>query len=366
MRLRSAFFTAVVVVASISAVGVEAKNEEFFKNLGNSVERPAKRIAKQLRGRVCVMDFSETTNGMQTSEFGQKAALFLSDGLVKRSGKRFSVIDRQEILKVLSDPLLPITDDQSVVKHLQKQAAMDVLVTGRYSVLDKTISMSMRAVDLKTGAVIAAEQATVQVTEDAARMAARTFKYGKEPEGDPAESLKGSALQIDAGIFYEGGDGKLYPVREGMVLGSQDNYALYLKPKTPCHVYIYQVDASQKAVRIFPNKMFSSESNPLATKELWIPGGNQYIYLDQNRGREEIYIFATRNPSPVLAGLTELPAGGVNEVIQTMGIGGLRGAYTVQTITGNESNTVRQVSEHLTRRLAGKSDFFYKLSFLHQ
>lgn len=353
----------------ISAVclpfAASAKNDDFFKDLGKSIERPSKRISRQLKGRVCVMDFSETSDSQQTSEFGQKAALFLFEALVRRAGSNYSVIDRREILKVLHDPLLPISDDQGVIRNLQTQAGMDILVTGTYSQLDGKISMSVRALDVKSGKVVAAEQASVRLTKDAARMVARTFRYGKEPPEDPMGPLTEAMLQLDAGVFYEGGDGRLYPVREGMVLGSKDNYAVYLKPKKPCYVYVYQVDGSQKAVRIFPNPRFSSESNPLSTKEIWVPGGNQYLFLDDNRGREEIYVFATSKPSSVLAGLTDLPAGGVNEVIHTMGIGGVRGAYTVQNITGNETNAARHVSEHLTRKLASHSDFFYKLSFLH-
>src|SRR5881392_825832 len=95
-------------------------------------------------------------------------------------------------------------------------------------------------------------------------MAHRFAQFEAPDEPEPAAPAGTEPLVVDAGIFFQGGDDKLYPIREGMVLTSNDNYVIYVKPETVCHLYIYQVDATGTVFKLFPNTDFSPTINPLA------------------------------------------------------------------------------------------------------
>jgi hypothetical protein len=221
----------------------------------------------------------------------------------------------------------------------------------------------VKAIDVRTMTVLAAATERLPRDETIGRMIARKMEVGKSPPPeDPPKSGEVSPLELDVGLFYEGGDGRLYPVREGMVLNSKDNYALYLKPSQASYVYAYQVDSSQKAFKIFPNQDYSKALNPLKASELWVPEGGEFLYLDENPGREELYVFATRAPAPALEGLAQVKLSDLQATIRTMGIGGRRGSPVVAKVRDTRGDPM----ELITRKLYAQGDFFWRTAFIHQ
>jgi TolB-like protein len=366
----------------LTASPTQAKDNAGINSLNKSLKAPAAAILTKLKGKVCVMDFSDLSQSGYTSEFGQKVSDLLSNVLVNRNAGGYTVMERRELVKILHDSILMVGDDGKAIEDLQKQGGMDVLVSGTYSVAGPEVSIDVKAVDAHSGGVLASATTRIKTTEGLKSMLSHRFKeFGPEPSETPPQAQSPSAttppasqasegshgdvdvLELETGVFYEGGDGKLYPLREGMVLNSKDNYAVYFRPKTPCYVYVYQVDSAQKAFSLFPNKDFVPAGNPTTGgKEVWIPSGKDYLYLDENVGREEIYIFATRRPTPSLEGLHEARLSEIQQAIKTMGVAGKRGSETVNHIRGTQGDAL----ELVTRKLAAQGDFFYKLSFIHQ
>jgi hypothetical protein len=298
----------------------------------------------------------------------------ISARLVERAKGRYSVVDRRELIKIARDSVLIYGDDDAFFKRVHEQAGADVIVSGSYSAAGTEASIDVKAVDAKTLAVIAAATASVARTQGLDRMLARRMLGGKaadagaESTASTPETLNSSSrgvadpLELDAGLFYEGGDGRLYPLRDGMVLNSKDNYALYVKPDKPCYVYAYQVDSSQKAFKIFPNPKFAKVSNPLPAIENWIPEGGDFLFLDENPGREEIYVFATRTPTAALEDLKTIQLSDIKTAIKTMGLAGRRGSQTLSKVRDTAGNPL----ELITRRLSTNGDFFWKTTFIHQ
>ena len=148
-----------------------------------------------------------------------------------------------------------------------------------------------------------------------------------------------------------------------MVLTSKDNYAVYVKPKSECYLYIYQVDAYQKAYRVFPNKEYTKENNPVKpAQEYWLPDNKEFLFLDENPGIERIYIFATHLPAPDLENIREGKFADVQNSIRTMGIGGKRGLDVVRKVNGARGNAM----ELINRKLISNGDFYYSVSFIHK
>lgn len=354
-------YLAAIATALTLAAPAAAKTDKGLKFLEKASRRAVSALEGKLAGKVCVLDLTELTAPDATSEFGQKVAELVTARLVQRANGRYRVVERRELVKIARDSVLIAGDDEDVFKRVRTEAGADVLVTGSYSAAGAEASIDLKAIDAKTLAVRAAATVRVARTDGLDRMIARRMIGGKEID---AEKPAGGAdpLEFDVGVFYEGGDGRLYPLREGMVLNSKDNYALYLKAARSSFVYAYQVDSSQKAYKIFPNPDFSKAENPLSTGEAWVPEGGEYLYLDQNPGREEIYVFATRAPSAALDALKTARLSDIETTIKTMGLAGRRGSQTLAKSKDPAGNPL----ELITRKLYAQGDFFWKLSFIHQ
>ncbi len=343
-----------------------------LKALDKALRKAVAPLAPKLAGKVCVLDFSELADSSYTSEFGQKVAELASNHLVNRRKARYSVMERRELVKIMRDSIMMVGDDAAAVASLQKQGGMDVLVSGTYSAAGGEVAVDLKAIDAKTGRLIGSSSMRVKRVEGLEKMIGRRFR-GYAPGEDAVKAWANEdksavragvdVLELEAGVFYEGGDGKLYPLREGMVLGSKDNYAVYVKPRQPCYVYVYQVDATRKATRLFPNTAFTSVTGALtAGREYWVPEGRDYLYLDETQGLEDIYVFATRAPSPALESIKEAETDSIKTAIRTMGVAGRRGGEAPVHARGTQG----QAMELITRKLAAQGDFFYKVSFIHR
>lgn len=355
-----------------------AAADRFLTELQRSAKKTAMELAPSLSGKVCVLDIADAADRDQTSELGQKYSELLATELVRLKDPRFTVVARQELRRIARDILLLTGDDTEIIESLQKNANADIILSGTYSKAGDEISFSLRAVTASKGAVVGAASVSLDSNEVADRMLSRTMRLDAEP-AEPEQAVKETpttlepapaapvpaepeVLNLDVGVFYEGADGKLYPIREGMVLTSKDNYAIYVRPEAPCHVYIYQVDGTRKATRLFPNSEYSFLKNPLPVKDLWIPDENGYLFLDEQRGREEVYVFATKEKARFLEDISDLRLETIETAIRKMGVAGRRGTLAQGRLRGTHNDS----SDLLLRRLTAKGDFFYRLSFIHK
>lgn len=356
----------IIMIALIGLLPAQAawtKDTSGMKRLDKALNKPAKRIAAKLSGKVCVTDFSENGDALDTSEFGQVIANLLSSRLSARKTKKFRLLSRHELVKIMRDSV--IFGDPDTISRLTKDAGMDVLVSGDYSSQASDVVISVKAVEAKSGRLLASASVIVKKTPDIEKMMQRRYRqFGAAPEPSTAAvTAAGDVEEMETGVYHEGGDGKLYPVREGMVLTSNDNYCVYFRPKRRAYVYIIQVDSANKAVRLFPSEDFGTAQNPVeGGKEYWLPGEKEFFYLDNNPGREELFIFATGSPSPELENLRTTTGVVVEEAIRTMGIGGTRASQLSSKIKDTGTGPMQLI----TRKLIGNGDFYYHLSFIHR
>ncbi|MBK8575459.1 MAG: DUF4384 domain-containing protein [Elusimicrobia bacterium] len=340
---------------------VFAEKEGGLKMLDVSLKKAAAQLSKNMKGKVCVMDFSPADAPSYSSEFGHVASQGLTRHLLQQKKRAYDVVARKELTDIVRDAMV-FGDDNATFDRLRKTASMDMLLSGNYSVGDGEILIELRAVDVQEGRVEASASLHILRTESLDKMISHRFKLYGEPDEKPETAGSMDILEVDAGVFYEGGDGKLYPVRDGMVLTSKDNYSIYICPRQTCHLYIYQVDSSQKTFKLFPNPDLSEGTNPVkAGEEVWIPQ-KDFLFLDEQTGTEEIYLFATKEPASGLENLQGSTLADVQKTIRTMGVGGHRGSEVVRKVKGTQSNPV----ELIQKKLMSKNDFYYRLTFIHR
>jgi len=189
---------------------------------------------------------------------------------------------------------------------------------------------------------------------------------------EPAATIKKEKekLSADVGVFFEGDDGKPYPIRNGMVLYSNDNYAIYFKPGRTCYMYVFQEDSTGKVYRLFPNTAYGTETNPVTEgKEYWVPTRDTWLYLDKNVGRERLYIIASMERSQKLASLANASKNTpvtsrktFSDTIKTMGPAGIR-ASKVSSVSLPDKSITEVLSE---KTFSEKSEFIHSVWFWHK
>jgi len=192
-------------------------------------------------------------------------------------------------------------------------------------------------------------------------------KYALNPSVE--REAKKAPLSMEVGFYFEGKDGKPYPLRQGMVLYPHDNYAIYFKPDEECFVHIYQVDSTGRVYCLFPNKEYHPGDNAvIKDKAYWVPtkpelSSRPWFYLDENVGKEWLYLIASKHKTmDFTKGKKELAEEDFKNAIKTMGVGGIRRSQVEikKLPTGDESNVLSDQVESL------QEDMVYKVWFWHR
>ncbi len=94
-------------------------------------------------------------------------------------------------------------------------------------------------------------------------------------------------------------NGILREVHDGDALTRDDDYAITFQSDTKAHVLIYQEDATGEKYYLFPNSDYSGENNPVEARVSYrVPKHGKWFFLDNNKGKEEIVVLASKDPLP--------------------------------------------------------------------
>jgi hypothetical protein len=143
------------------------------------------------------------------------------------------------------------------------------------------------------------------------RVAALEKVYTVTGDEQKTAVLEKQALQFDINYsFRPKNQGELQRLENGAFLNSGDTYKIVFTPKQDAHVYIFQVDGSDKIWRLFPierwEKLTLNQSSRVkAGKTYYAPTQTKSFQLDQQVGTEKIYFIATTMPDNELEQLNE-------------------------------------------------------------
>lgn len=143
------------------------------------------------------------------------------------------------------------------------------------------------------------------------RLAALEKVYAAAPNEQKVATLEKQAIRFDINYgFRAKNQGELQALENGAVLNSGDTYKIVFTPKQDAHVYIFQVDGSDKIWRLFPierwEKLTLNQSSRVkAGKTYYAPTQTKSFQLDQQVGTEKIYFIATTTPDNELEQLNE-------------------------------------------------------------
>ena len=107
-------------------------------------------------------------------------------------------------------------------------------------------------------------------------------------------SEKDIPISVKSRVTYRRGR-ETSELQPGESLTARDDYAVSFNANERCHVYIFQIGADSSVVQLFPNSSYHQKTNPVeAGAQYRVPDRpDQWLYLDDNKGDEEIVILAS-------------------------------------------------------------------------
>lgn len=328
----------------------------------SDVKKEASALVKKLlpalsdkAGKIGVLTFSPIDDGTKTSPFGRLVQEQVTLELSQRRPKtaRYLVLERREIYKLMEDSRT-YGKDEDLFDKLREKGGLDYMVSGTYGATDKEVTVTASLLETKSAAVLAS--ASFVMDNGKSLSAMMTAPEAKKEKEEP--------LALEAALVFAGADGKLHAVREGATMTSKDNYALYLKPAQDCWIYIYQTDSAGNTLRLFPNDDFKTAANPLsAGREYWAPNDGDYYFLDENKGKETIYVVASRKPKPALEELVSAKQEAFLKKVDELKLMGAAGRRSVSIVKAKPLRGAE--ADIISKRLGAAGDFVFAVSFRH-
>ncbi len=84
---------------------------------------------------------------------------------------------------------------------------------------------------------------------------------------------------------------------DGDILTKNDAYAMTFHTEKRVHIYVFQIDATNKIFPLFPNGEYCDMVNPVKSDTTCrVPAKNKWLFIDNNAGTEEIILLARPKP----------------------------------------------------------------------
>lgn len=86
-------------------------------------------------------------------------------------------------------------------------------------------------------------------------------------------------------------------IRKGEVLSRSDKYAAWVSTQTDVYIYVFQVDAKENKIQLFPNPKYSNRDNLLKSNEtIRVPDSGRWFESDKTTGIKEIFVLSPKEP----------------------------------------------------------------------
>ncbi len=147
-------FFSLILLQSVHAQKVRSQEDAIFTGLPDDTEdSTAYHFHK--KPNIAVLPFVDANAKAKETEFGRTVSAMLITAL--RSGTNFSVVERGELQKLLTEKTLDLaglTEKNS--KRIRDLLHIDVILTGDVSLIDGTLQIDARLFDIETSQVVAA------------------------------------------------------------------------------------------------------------------------------------------------------------------------------------------------------------------
>ncbi len=203
LRIIPVLFFLLIFLQALTAQKARSQEEAIFTGLPDDTEdSTAYRFHK--KPNIAVLPFVDANAKAKETEFGRTVSAMLITAL--RSGTNFSVVERGELQKLLSEKTLDfsgLTEKNS--KRIRNLLHVDVILTGDVSLIDGTLQIDARLFDIETSKVVAALYGSCQ---DLKNIRTEVVNLAKRLEQSYLRQWMGSisisSTLPDAEVYLEG------------------------------------------------------------------------------------------------------------------------------------------------------------------
>jgi hypothetical protein len=189
--------------------------------------------------------------------------------------------------------------DEESEKLLGKVLGADGLIMGTITELGETLELVVRVIRTETGEILAV--GAVEIPNDP-QMKQLNSQLLLSPDTHYRPPLA-ITMNLVAQRKAKTGQYQDVLVHEGAVLHSGDNLQVHFSANANCYVYLLLLNASGKAMQLFPDEKIAISNQVNAQQEYHLPPDNFWFYLDDQIGTETIYLLASYKPMTHLASI---------------------------------------------------------------
>jgi curli biogenesis system outer membrane secretion channel CsgG len=144
------FYSLIFIVVFLSLIVIPSSSTFAASNLEDGIKELAQQISKNMiktgKKKIAVVEFSNL-NGVITS-FGQHLAEELITELFLISPGQFEVVERRQLMKVLSEQRLTMSGflDAKAMESMGKILGIEAIVTGSVTDLENNVKVNARMI----------------------------------------------------------------------------------------------------------------------------------------------------------------------------------------------------------------------------
>ena len=159
------FYGLIVIVAFLCIIAISTSSTFAASNLEEGIKELAQQISSNMiktgKKKIAVVEFSDL-DGMVTA-FGQHLAEELITELFLISPGQFEVVERRQLMKVLSEQRLTMSGllDAKAMESVGKILGIEAVVTGSMTDLESSIKINARMIGIETARVFAVARTSI-------------------------------------------------------------------------------------------------------------------------------------------------------------------------------------------------------------
>jgi len=274
---------------SAAAPAVQPKGPSVRAKL----EQACGRLAAALGGKlakdksVAVLPLADSHGGVT------RLGVVIARGVERRllaAGTR--VVDRANVNALLAEKKfqLAMASDGKMLAEAARVAKADVLVVGTLVPAAPDVLASVRAVDVKTGKVLAAGE---EVSLPAADLGELMWYVRRPTAAGPAGDLPPLALRYEFVSPYGRAETRL---ADGSTVRSRQRFKIRVQPNSDCYLYVLLYDSSGRASVLFPHRKIHLGNEVRGGVSYEVPEAAKWYWFDDVPGTETFYLVASYTP----------------------------------------------------------------------
>jgi TolB-like protein len=199
---------------------------QFDKSISQVSSEFAKKLVEKNKKKVVVLYIKDLQKN--ETQAGKYMADVVSETFVNNS-ENFMVFDRENLSEIVEAKKLIDEGyiDKEKAKALGRILAVEVIITGNYTVLSNSIKLTLKAFDSNAGLVIASIGKNIQIDNDAAvLMGVRVPSKEKSNVSNPeskSQRLNSNEDNNNQGVVPSGTGRSSSTVRSGVIFQSDGN-----------------------------------------------------------------------------------------------------------------------------------------------